>query len=170
MSAPAIHTSRMAAHRLPGGSPKVNFYAAGLLRRGGGGGAATPRSRMRRSEERRVGKECVTTCRYVTGVQTCALPISQIAGRVAKGQLLRGRSPPPGRRRRRRDAEVADEEIGRASCRERVCNDVSLRDWSSDVCSSDLTDCRAGRQRSTSTRPVSSAGEAAAAPRRRGRG
>jgi hypothetical protein len=31
MSAPAIHTSRIAALRLPGGSPKVNFYAAGLL-------------------------------------------------------------------------------------------------------------------------------------------
>src|SRR6059058_5718323 len=36
-------------------------------------------------------------------------------------------------------------QIGRASCRERVCNDVSLRDWSSDVCSSDLSSARTGR-------------------------
>src|SRR6184192_3657975 len=37
--------------------------------------ASRPVSSLRRSEERRVGKECQTTCRLVTGVQTCALPI-----------------------------------------------------------------------------------------------
>src|SRR6184192_2482831 len=86
-----------------------------------------------RSEERRVGKEC----RLVTGVQTCALPISRRRSSDAHS------SGPCRRYRRAGGRESAAcrvrtherREIGRASCRERV----SIGDWSSDVCSSDLS-------------------------------
>src|SRR6059058_2565500 len=95
-----------------------------------------------RSEERRVGKECVTRCRYVTGVQTCALPICWVTapterdGSPPRARVARARLSGP------RLAYPARHQIGRASCRERVCNEMSLRDWSSDVCSSDLLgDC-----------------------------
>src|SRR3546814_381159 len=50
-----------------------------------------------RSEERRVGKECVSTCRsLVNGVQTCALPIcwcyrSYISLHVAQAAVFGGR-------------------------------------------------------------------------------
>src|SRR6184192_3047694 len=86
-----------------------------------------------RSEERRVGKEC----QLVTGVQTCALPIYHAAIDQVTGEL--DSALPPGRRVGRMQwAHVhgpIEHEIGRASCRERV----SIGDWSSDVCSSDLS-------------------------------
>src|SRR3546814_5587628 len=64
-----------------------------------------------------------TRCALVTGVQTCALPISRPAGTA---WLTR----PSARRRGSCRSEVATfpgagpAEIGRASCRERVCQYV----------------------------------------------
>src|SRR6059058_6240667 len=91
-----------------------------------------------RAEERRVAEECVTTCRYVTGVQTCAPPIyvPQQVGHLARH--LRSRQRGSRDPVRTRQHHRSSRESGRASCRGRVCNDVSIRDWSSDVCSSDL--------------------------------
>src|ERR1043166_4815899 len=111
-----------------------------------------------RSEERRVGKEWRsrwspyhskkrrhTIFRNVTGVQTCALPISQRGAQklplIDAALFVQVR----------RAGFEFHHEIGRASGRERVeisvvavsfkkktAHDIPKRDWSSDVCSSDL--------------------------------
>src|SRR3546814_3945646 len=80
-----------------------------------------------------------TRCALVTGVQTCALPISR-RERAARPALEVGQAdvggdlvepgadraaPLEARRRLPRTQErLLDEEIGRASCRERVCQYV----------------------------------------------
>src|SRR3546814_18021857 len=90
-------------------------------------------------------------CALVTGVQTCALPIS--CADVAREPVyplklwiilwMEGGCPPPLQTRRARyrsvqkphngeryllpsDSDVPCSEIGRASCRERVCQYVSI--------------------------------------------
>src|SRR3546814_4116957 len=75
-----------------------------------------------------------TRCALVTGVQTCALPISLRGGSRSKG--ARGQEPidPATRTFQALRIKVNDElgeitrglvaEIGRASCRERVCQYV----------------------------------------------
>src|SRR3546814_3734417 len=82
-----------------------------------------------------------TRCALVTGVQTCALPISGLYRRddrrpvVAAEQghgvqqrlieiLLDLRRFQGGQGRRKRTAHRGEEQIGRASCRERVCQYV----------------------------------------------
>src|SRR3546814_9595276 len=71
-----------------------------------------------------------TICALVTGVQTCALPISQTdtsAGDKKFDEIIRERAAD----RHHTPEDNADEddpppvEIGRASCRERVCQYVS---------------------------------------------
>src|SRR3546814_5636056 len=71
-----------------------------------------------------------TRCALVTGVQTCALPIS-LARRKAESQrhaCCDGFAMEQGVRkacfRLQRMAECMSQEIGRASCRERVCQYV----------------------------------------------
>src|SRR5882672_6867895 len=88
-----------------------------------------------RSEERRVGKS-VDHC--VTGVQTCALPICRRQLEVAwqPGGEPRALGCCPEGTREGTGMRGLRSEIGRASCREK-CR--SLCDWSSDVCSSDLS-------------------------------
>src|SRR3546814_13644130 len=77
-----------------------------------------------------------TRCALVTGVQTCALPIFLLMltrdERAEAGRLVVG-MPRPERfcfRLESTDEPVEqralDEEIGRASCRERVCQYVSI--------------------------------------------
>src|SRR3546814_1737239 len=70
-----------------------------------------------------------TRCALVTGVQTCALPI--YPARVLPAFRPRPRRAPPpcadegsGEALRRGAPCVRHEEIGRASCRERVCQYV----------------------------------------------
>src|SRR6184192_2850623 len=98
------------------------------------------RRSVRRSEERRVGKEC----QLMTGVQTCALPICmRVISAPAKITCPAvGLSCPEIRLKYVVLPAPFGPKIGRASCRERV----SIDDWSSDVCSSDLHagDIRAG--------------------------
>src|SRR3546814_9497641 len=80
-----------------------------------------------------------TRCALVTGVQTCALPICLIDGRrlaaraCAWADAVISLTDPPlqgiwmgrtARRRRVRWAEWTMDQIGRASCRERVCQYV----------------------------------------------
>src|SRR3546814_4188496 len=84
-----------------------------------------------------------TRCALVTGVQTCALPIYGLAaflipvfatlGRMEDSSVLcqypcEGRDPSPAltksRQRRLEDDSAGDGQIGRASCRERVCQYV----------------------------------------------
>src|SRR3546814_6144169 len=80
-----------------------------------------------------------TICTLVTGVQTCALPIYVKAGRLSfttdLGEGIKGTKAifiAVGTPSRRGDGHadlsfvhaVAREEIGRASCRERVCQYV----------------------------------------------
>src|SRR3546814_4883739 len=63
----------------------------------------------------------LTICALVTGVQTCALPISRFLpaarGRSRQAAGIPARQPVPLADRQDRGAQ----EIGRASCRERVC-------------------------------------------------
>src|SRR3546814_6655962 len=65
-----------------------------------------------------------TRCALVTGVQTCALPISSAASpaSVSASLSFHPRRAPPGIPARRRS--IRGTEIGRASCRERVCQYV----------------------------------------------
>src|SRR3546814_4117154 len=81
-----------------------------------------------------------TRCALVTGVQTCALPICEIAGperpalapalaaarfHVLDPRMLAGgKSRRPAEQAERACHLVAQPEIGRASCRERVCQYV----------------------------------------------
>src|SRR3546814_19167135 len=76
-----------------------------------------------------------TRCALVTGVQTCALPISEmasqlpvfVAGGIGRGELIAGylEMGAAGVQLGTRFA-CATEKIGRASCRERVCQYVSI--------------------------------------------
>src|SRR3546814_9522784 len=63
-----------------------------------------------------------TRCALVTGVQTCALPISA----TGRGGLMltRHSSGPFSGRASRKGAALLVVQIGRASCRERVCQYV----------------------------------------------
>src|SRR6184192_1934700 len=77
-----------------------------------------------RSEERRVGKECQSTCRLVTGVQTCALPIYGRQGyryHCFPGCHIENLHDSRSESKSRKKIQG---EIGRASCRERVSIDV----------------------------------------------
>src|SRR3546814_9082839 len=72
-----------------------------------------------------------TRCALVTGVQTCALPISDIAERALAHAAMApiGVAPVVGARKADRAALAAAGHreagpIGRASCRERVCQYV----------------------------------------------
>src|SRR3546814_7623737 len=78
------------------------------------------------------GRRRHTRCALVTGVQTCALPI--YSSRRDHGGVCEQSHDHAGRRSAERRlveqllAEKADEgrQIGRASCRERVCQYVSI--------------------------------------------
>src|SRR3546814_4946987 len=70
-----------------------------------------------------------TRCALVTGVQTCALPISADANRIAasisaKTSAVAGRNGRPGGGSVSGGRRRTGREIGRASCRERVCQYV----------------------------------------------
>src|SRR3546814_7708876 len=70
-----------------------------------------------------------TRCALVTGVQTCALPIcgsvrSTKAGAIVGSGLKRSVKRTTGRLRPNRRKPVKLGKIGRASCRERVCQYV----------------------------------------------
>src|SRR3546814_5428199 len=80
-----------------------------------------------------------TRCALVTGVQTCALPISAILGArigqehkkghftsTAEGEFipLIADQADHDSRRNRSESEFSPKQIGRASCRERVCQYV----------------------------------------------
>src|SRR3546814_1327576 len=74
-----------------------------------------------------------TRCALVTGVQTCALPISVRRGQEALGRAGYNAGMPDGKlgpktgaalKRFQSDRNLPMTEIGRASCRERVCQYV----------------------------------------------
>src|SRR3546814_5951997 len=71
-----------------------------------------------------------TRCALVTGVQTCALPIFVeqdfgLAKRIDRSKgYVRDREPPRKALARVGQIHVEPREIGRASCRERVCKYV----------------------------------------------
>src|SRR3546814_3165071 len=66
-----------------------------------------------------------TRCALVTGVQTCALPICAGGGRrFPRGGVPRSRADRRWRSWPRHRSRCSRSEIGRASCRERVCQYV----------------------------------------------
>src|SRR3546814_3854304 len=65
-----------------------------------------------------------TRCALVTGVQTCALPICRLGSSLGRAMIQDGRLDVREGERHAIAGTVGAGQIGRASCRERVCQYV----------------------------------------------